>query len=72
MRRLSLVTVSKGYTLVAVCRLLIAVTSLAAERGLQGSLGSLIVVHWLSCPAAYGIFLDQEWTLCPLHWQADS
>ena len=37
MRRLSLVTVSKGYTLVAVCRLLIAVTSLAAEHGLQAS-----------------------------------
>lgn len=43
----SLVTASKGYTLVAVCRLLTAVTSLVAEHGLQGSLASLIVVLWL-------------------------
>ena len=28
--------------------------------------------HRLSCPAAYGIFLDQGLNSCPLHWQADS
>ena len=26
----------------------------------------------LSCPVACGIFPDQRWNLCPLHWQADS
>ena len=24
------------------------------------------------CSVAYGIFPDQKWKLCPLHWQADS
>ena len=71
-RRLSLVTVSKGYALLAVCRLLIAGTSPVAGHGLPGSLASLIMVRWLSCPAACGISQDQEWTLCPLHWQAGS
>jgi len=41
--------------------------------GKQASLVSSVVeVQWLSCPAACGIFLDQESNLCPLHWQADS
>ena len=31
-----------------------------------------VVAHSLSCPAACGIFPDQESNLCPLHWQADS
>ena len=26
----------------------------------------------LSCCTAFGIFLDEEWNPCPLHWQADS
>ena len=34
--------------------------------------GSVVVVHWLSCPMACGIFLDQGSNLCLLHWQADS
>ena len=38
----------------------------------MASLEALVVVYWLSCPAACGIFLDQGWNLCPLHWQADS
>ena len=28
--------------------------------------------HGLSCAAAYGVFLDQEESLCLLHWQVDS
>ena len=35
-------------------------------------MGSVVVVHGLSCPVACGIFLDQGLNLWPLHWQADS
>jgi len=31
--------------------------------------GSVAVVHRLSCSVARGIFPDQELNLCPLHWQ---
>ena len=34
--------------------------------------GSVVVAHGLSCPIARGIFPDQEWNLCLLHWQVDS
>ena len=34
--------------------------------------GSVVVAHGLSCPIARGIFTDQEWNLCLLHWQVDS
>ena len=37
-----------------------------------GCPGSAAVVHWLSCPAAHGIFPDQGSNPCPLHWQVDS
>ena len=33
-----------------------------------GRMGSVVVAHGLSCPMAYGIFLDQGSNLCPLHW----
>ena len=33
--------------------------------------GSVAVVHGLSC-SNWGIFSDQEWNLCLLHWLADS
>ena len=33
-------------------------------------IGSVVVVHRLSCSAACGIFLDQGLNLCLLHWQA--
>ena len=36
------------------------------------SVGSVIVVHGLSCSAACGIFMDQSSNPCPLHWQADT
>ena len=36
------------------------------------SMGSVAVAHRLSCSAAYGIFPEQGWNPCPLHWQVDS
>ena len=59
----------QGLLFVAVCRLLVAVASLAVEHRLQGTQASVVVAHVLSRSAACGIFLDQGWNLCPLHWQ---
>ena len=28
-------------------------------------------MHWLSCSAAHGVFLDQGSNLCLLHWQVN-
>ena len=39
--------------------------------GLQ-STGSIDMAHRFSCPTACGIFPDQGWNWCPLHWQEDS
>ena len=36
------------------------------------SSGSVVAVHRLSCPVAWGIFPDQGSNPCPLHWQEDS
>ena len=33
---------------------------------------SVVVVLKLSCPKACGIFPNQEWNPCPLHWQEGS
>ena len=38
----------------------------------QGVRASVIVTHRHSCPVACGIFPDQGWNPCPLHWQEDS
>ena len=57
--KFSLVVTSGGYSLIAVCGFLIAMTSVVAEHQLQSS-GS-VTAHGLSCPAACGIFLDQGW-----------
>ena len=54
-----LVLASGGYSLVAVCRVLIMVASLAAEHGLSGALASVVVEHRLSCPMACVFFPDQ-------------
>ena len=35
-------------------------------------MGSVVVMHWLSCSMLCGIFLDQGSNPRPLHWQADS
>ena len=59
-------------SLVVLCGLLIAETSLVTERGLYGMGTSVVVVHGLSCPVACGIFPDQGSNPCLLHWQADS
>ena len=37
-----------------------------------GHTGSLAVALRLTCPVPWGIFLDQGWSPCPLHWQAIS
>ena len=69
---LSLVVESRGFSLVAVCRLFKAVASLVVEHWLEGALPSAVVAHWLlsagsvvvahglSCLTACGIFLDQR------------
>ena len=57
-----------GLSLVVMCRLLTAMTSLVAECGLWSFQASVIVVHGLSCSEACGIFPDQGWNPCPLHW----
>ena len=50
----------------AVYKLLIAVASLVAQHKLQAH-ASVAVMHWLSCFASCGIFLDQGLNPCPLH-----
>ena len=54
------------------CRVwhLIEVASLVVKHRLRG-LGSVVVVHGLSCSTACTIFPDQELNPCPLHWQLD-
>ena len=37
-----------------------------------GAWASVVVVHGLSCPEAYGIFLEEGWNRYLLHWQAGS
>ena len=59
-----------GFSLVAVHRLLIAVVSHCGAQALR-CVGSVVVVHRLSCPGVCGIFPDQGSNLCLLHWQAD-
>jgi len=74
---------SKGYSLVAVHRLLAAMApfvenglsvtraSVIAAPGLQ-SPSSVVVAKGLSCFTACENFLDQGLNLCLLHWQVDS
>ena len=47
------------------------VASLVAELR-PDSTGSVAATHGLSYSTTCGIFLDQGWNPCPLHWQADS
>ena len=68
---LSLVAVSRGYSLVEVCGLLIVVASHCRIR-VVGALASLVVAHRHSCLMACGIFPDQGLNRCPLQRQADS
>ena len=83
----SLVAVSRSYSLVVLCRLLIVAASLVVKRWFQvmwasvlqhmslvvAAPGSRVVVtHWLSCCSTCGIFPDQGLNLYLWHWQADS
>ena len=82
--RLSLVAASEGCSLVGVHGLLAVLASLTAGHGLLcawpsvvvanrlQSLGTLVVVPGLSCPAARGIFPDRGLNRCLLHCKADS
>ena len=36
------------------------------------STGAIVMAHGHSCSTVCGIFMDQEWNPCLLHWQADS
>ena len=78
----SLVVMTRGYSLVALCRLLIAVACCGAQvlgcsdfsscgSKLQ-STASIVVAHGLSCSAARGIFLDQVLNPSHLHWPVNS
>ena len=58
-------------SLVAVHRLLVAVVSHCGAQALR-CVGSVVVVHGLSCPGVCGIFPDQDQTHGPLHWQVNS
>ena len=61
---LSLVSASGGCSLVAVRRLLIAVTSLVARA--LGMRASVVAAHGLRCPMECGIFPDQGSNPCSL------
>ena len=70
--RLPLIVAIRGYSPVAVLRLLIAVAPPVAENRLWG-MGSIVVVDRLSYPTACEILvLDQESNPCVLLWKADS
>ena len=69
---LTLVAGSRNYSVVAVHGLLTVLASLVAERRLQDSQTSIVVVHGLSCSGVYGIFPDQGLNSCLLHWQVNS
>ena len=69
---LSLVAVSRDYSLVMVHRLLIAVANLVAEHRLLGARASVVAAHRLSCSLSCRIFPDTGLNPRPLHWQLDS
>ena len=64
---ISLVAESRGYSLVLICGLLLAMASFLQSSGSR----AVAVEHRLSCSEAFGIFLDQGSNPCPLHWQTD-
>ena len=66
--RLSLVVASGNYSPVAMLGLLISVASLFVEHRLYGVWASVVAALRLSCSMTCGIFLDQGWNPCPLHW----
>ena len=56
----------------AACELLLVLTPLVLEHGLEGMKASVVAGHGLNCPNACGIFPDQRSNLGPQHWQAES
>ena len=68
MHRVSLVVASRDYSLIVEHGLKGAWGSVVLAPGLQ-SAGSVGVVHGLGGFVACGIFLNQGWNQCPLHWQ---
>ena len=70
-RGLSLVVASGGHSSSRCAGLSLSRPLLLRSTGSRRA-GSVIVAHGPSCSAACGIFPDQGWNPCPLHWQADS
>ena len=68
---LSLVAVSKGYSLVAMHRLSFLWLLLLQSTGSRAR-ASVVVAHGLGCSSACGIFLDQGLNQCPPRCKADS
>ena len=68
MLRLSLVVASRDYSLIVEHGLKGAWGSVVLAPGLQ-SAGSVGMAPGLGCFVACGIFLNQGWNQCPLHWQ---
>ena len=65
---------------IAVASLVVELSTRVSHRcGFSGcdswplqSTGSVVVLNGLSCSSVCGIFLDQGWNPCPLHWQVNS
>ena len=70
-RGLSLVAASGGHSSSRCAGLSLSWPLLLRSTGSRRA-GSVVVARGLSCSTACGIFPDQGWNLCPLHWQADS
>ena len=70
-RGLSLVVASGGHSSSRCAGLSLSRPLLLRSTGSTRA-GSVIVAHGPSCSAACGIFPDQGWNPCPLHWQAES
>ena len=70
-RGLSLVAASGGHSSSRCAGLSLSRPLLLRGTGSRRA-GSVAVAHRPSCSAACGIFPDQGWNPCPLHWQADS
>ena len=70
-RGLSLVAASGGHSSLQCVGLWLSRPLLLQSTGSRRA-GSVVVAHGPSCSAACGIFPNQGWNPCPLHWQADS
>ena len=77
--RLSLIVVSRGYSLAAVLRLLLVVASPVAEQVLGGAgfnmwlTGSVVMAHGLRSLMTFWILVPTPGIEpCSLHWQEDS